>query len=101
MFANTTIGIKKALTPIIAAAALVTVAVPSAHATLDRSLPTSTHVKITKSVKVTWNTVTRSSGAVASDPLCALGDYCVPLSSSPTIDVPAPAPTSFNVGAGT
>ena len=101
MFANTTIGIRKALTPVIAAAALVTVATPAAHATLDRDLPMSTHAKITKSVKVTRHKVTRSSGTVATDPLCALGDYCVPLSSSPTVDVPAPAPTSFNVGAGT
>jgi hypothetical protein len=48
------ITLRKALISIIAAAALITLAVPAAQATFDASLPTkSPHAKITKAVKVT------------------------------------------------
>jgi hypothetical protein len=120
MFTNTfKITAKKALTSIVAAMALVTLVVPAAHATFDRSLPTKNlHAKVTKTAKVAKHKVakpmkvksntsssTSDSSSAASAPteqqLCELGDYCVLLTSSSTIGVSAPAPVTYNVEAGT
>jgi hypothetical protein len=114
--------LNKALTSVIAAAALVTLAVPAAQATSDRSLPTKiSHVKITKAAKVakhrarrgrvgsksnassTTNDSSASASAPTEEQLCELGYYCIPLGPTPTTDrsvAPRIQPT-YNDGAGT
>ena len=69
---------KKALTSIIAAAALVALVIPAAQATLDRSLPTkSSHAKVVKVAKhkvaVPAKTKGKTTGKGAGRPLIIIG----------------------------